>query len=95
MLAACGGDDDTGGSITIAESAQPDALDPAMGNTLNGWETMWLVYTPLLTYRHAEGQSGTELIPGLAEELPGDLGGRKDLPPAPQGGARRTPTARR
>ncbi len=70
MLAACGDDDDTGGSITISQSAQPDALDPAMSNTLNGWETMWVVYTPLLTYRHAEGASGTELIPGLAEELP-------------------------
>ena len=55
MLAACGDDDDTGGSITISQSAQPDALDPAMSNTLNGWETMWVVYTPLLTYRHAEG----------------------------------------
>ena len=70
MLAACGDDADTGGSITISESAQPDALDPALSNTVNGWEAMWLVYTPLLTYRHAEGQRGTELIPGLAEKLP-------------------------
>ena len=31
---------------------------------------MWLVYTPLLTYKHAEGKQGTELIPGLAEALP-------------------------
>ena len=31
---------------------------------------MWLVYTPLLTYRHAEGERGSELIPGLAERLP-------------------------
>ena len=53
-LPACGGgEDDQGGSITIAESAQPDALDPALGNTLNAWEPTWLVYTPLLTYRHA------------------------------------------
>ena len=67
---ACGGNDDTGGSITISESAQPDALDPALANTLNAWEPMWLVYTPLLTYRRAEGPEGTELIPGLAEGLP-------------------------
>src|SRR2546423_13124779 len=60
----------TGGSITIAQSAQPDFLDPALSNTLNGWEPMWLVYTPLLTYRRAEGRAGTQLIPGLVEELP-------------------------
>ena len=70
FLLACGDDSDSGGSITISESAQPDALDPAMSNTLNGWEPMWLVYTPLLTYRHAEGERGTQLIPGLAERLP-------------------------
>ncbi len=31
---------------------------------------MWLVYTPLLTYQHSEGVAGTEIIPGLASELP-------------------------
>ena len=31
---------------------------------------MWLVYTPLLTYAHEEGEAGAELIPGLAEDLP-------------------------
>jgi len=31
---------------------------------------MWLVYTPPLTYKHAEGQEGAELIPGVVEELP-------------------------
>ena len=33
-------------------------------------EAIWLAYTPLLTYRHAEGESGLELIPGLASDLP-------------------------
>jgi peptide/nickel transport system substrate-binding protein len=33
-------------------------------------EPLWLVYTPLLTYRHEDGEAGTELIPGLAEDLP-------------------------
>jgi peptide/nickel transport system substrate-binding protein len=69
-LAACGDDEPEGGSITIAETARPDFLDPALSYTLNGWEPMWLVYTPLLTYRHAEGEAGSELIPGLARELP-------------------------
>jgi peptide/nickel transport system substrate-binding protein len=80
-FAGCGDDDDDGdgggsgggrqgGAITISQSTQPDALDPALSYTMNGWEPMWLVYTPLLTYRHAEGDEGAELIPGVAEALP-------------------------
>src|SRR5919108_2345418 len=78
-LLGCGGDDDDGGdgsggrqggSITISQSSQPDFLDPALSYTLGGWEPVWLVYTPLLTYKHAEGKEGAELIPGVAEDLP-------------------------
>lgn len=72
-LAACGEDETPvgeGGSVTIAQTSQPDALDPALSYTANGWEPMWLVYTPLLTYKRAEGEEGSELIPGLAEDLP-------------------------
>lgn len=60
----------SGGSITIGLSAGPDALDPALSFSPEVWESLWLVYTPLLTYRHAEGDEGSELVPGLAEELP-------------------------
>ena len=59
-----------GGSITISQTEQPDYLDPALTYTLNGVEPLWLVYTPLITYKRAEGQEGTQLIPGLARELP-------------------------
>ena len=78
-LAGCGDDDDgddesgrgkQGGSITISQTTQPDFLDPALSYNLSGWEPMWLVYTPPLTYKHAEGQEGAELIPGVVEELP-------------------------
>src|SRR5688500_20381031 len=77
-LAACGDSDSDsgggnatkGGAITIAQTSQPDYLDPALSYTVNGWEPMWLVYTPPVTYARAEGQAGTELIPGVAEELP-------------------------
>jgi peptide/nickel transport system substrate-binding protein len=82
-FAGCGDDDDDGsdgsstggggregGAITISQSTQPDALDPALSYTFGGWEPMWLVYTPPLTYRHAEGTEGAELIPGVAEALP-------------------------
>ena len=81
-FSACGSSDDTsdsggtsdtgaeGGEITISQTSQPDFLDPALTYTVNGIEPLWLVYTPLLTYRHEEGQAGAELIPGLAEDLP-------------------------
>jgi peptide/nickel transport system substrate-binding protein len=74
----CGGDDDgsdggagrDGGSITISQTTQPDFLDPALSYLIGGWEPMWLVYTPPLTYRRAEGEEGAELIPGVATNLP-------------------------
>jgi peptide/nickel transport system substrate-binding protein len=80
LAAGCGGDDSggggaassgkEGGQITLAQTSQPDYLDPALSYTVNGWEPMWLVYTPLLTYARAEGAEGSKLIPGLAQELP-------------------------
>jgi peptide/nickel transport system substrate-binding protein len=82
VMGACGDDDDDGGdgggggaarqggSITIAQTSQPDFLDPALAYTINSWEPMWLVYTPPVTYKRAEGIEGTELIPGVAEEMP-------------------------
>lgn len=60
----------SGGSITIAQGSQPDALDPALAYTSNSWEPLWLVYTPPLTYRRAEGTEGAQLIPGVAEARP-------------------------
>ena len=70
-VASCGSDDQSaGGTMTMAVTAQPDALDPALSYVVEAWEPMWLVYTPLLTYRRAEGSEGAELIPGLAESLP-------------------------
>ncbi len=61
-----GGSGKEGGEITISQTSQPDYLDPALSYTVNGWEPMWIVYTPLLTYPHVEGTKGGEVIPGLA-----------------------------
>ena len=77
-LAACAGSGDggvdgsarKGGSITIAATDAPDSLDPAVAESPRAHQALWLVYTPLLTYRRAEGAKGTELVPGLAEEMP-------------------------
>lgn len=60
----------TGGSIRAVVTQYPDHIDPALSYTAGGWQTLWAVYTPLLTYRHAAGAAGTELVPGLATALP-------------------------
>ncbi|MGH2941154.1 MAG: ABC transporter substrate-binding protein [Solirubrobacteraceae bacterium] len=60
----------TGGTITTAYTSFPDYLDPALSYTQEGWQTLWTVYTPLLTYKHAEGAEGATVVPGLAEAMP-------------------------
>jgi peptide/nickel transport system substrate-binding protein len=71
-LGACGGGDEdqgrTGGSITILGSSFPDYLDPGLSYTVDGWQTLNLVYPGLLTYKRQPGKA--EVVAGLAEDLP-------------------------
>ncbi|HKF83724.1 MAG TPA: ABC transporter substrate-binding protein [Solirubrobacterales bacterium] len=79
-LASCGGGSDTsgsesgsgkkGGTLNGTYASFPDYMDPALSYTAEGWTAMADVYTPLLTYKHANGEEGSEVIPGLAKELP-------------------------
>jgi peptide/nickel transport system substrate-binding protein len=73
-LAACGngggGNAKKGGSITIAETSNPDHLDPANAYTVEAAVAHWLIYPGLVTYKHAEGKEGAKLIPGVAESMP-------------------------
>jgi peptide/nickel transport system substrate-binding protein len=70
-LGACGGTEEpTDTPIAISLTRAPDSLDPALASSPEALESLWLVYTPLLTYRHEEGEAGAELIPGLASDLP-------------------------
>jgi peptide/nickel transport system substrate-binding protein len=76
-LVACGGSDDSsssssggGGEMQITMTSFPDYLDPQLSYTVEGWEALYPTYTPLLTYDHADGDAGAEVIPGLAEALP-------------------------
>ena len=48
----------------------PDYLDPALSHSPEGWSAIYNTYVPLLTYNHASGQAGSEVIPGLARSLP-------------------------
>ena len=68
--AATDGDGKTGGTIRTAYTSFPDYLDPALSYTQEGWQSLWTVYTPLLTYKHAEGAEGATVVPGLAEAMP-------------------------
>jgi peptide/nickel transport system substrate-binding protein len=60
----------TGGEVTVAETSNPDALDPQLGQKASSVELMFFVYTPLLTYKRVPGNAGTQLIPALARDLP-------------------------
>ncbi|MEA2190537.1 MAG: peptide/nickel transport system substrate-binding protein [Solirubrobacteraceae bacterium] len=71
-LAACGSSSSgakKGGEARIG-SVLPDSYDPVLLQTSQGNQALQLVYTSLLTYKHAEGAAGNELIPGVAEAMP-------------------------
>ena len=48
----------------------PDALDPSLSYSQEGWTAMYETYIPLLTYARANGTAGGKVIPGLAKSLP-------------------------
>jgi peptide/nickel transport system substrate-binding protein len=87
-LASCGGGSDTtsggsggggqkGGNLNGTYASFPDYMDPALSYTAEGWTAMADTYIPLLTYKHANGVEGSEVIPGLAKELPKITNGGK------------------
>jgi peptide/nickel transport system substrate-binding protein len=70
-----GGEDELGsaqegGAAFVALGAVPRILDPALAADKATETALWLVYTPPLTYRRAEGEDGTELVTGVARDLP-------------------------
>jgi len=93
LVGACGsgdsgpaGDAKMGGSITIAQIATPDSLDPALAYSLEAAQAHWLIYPGLVTYKHEEGAEGSKLIPAAAQKLPDVSTDGKHLPlPAAQG----------
>jgi peptide/nickel transport system substrate-binding protein len=71
-LSSCGGSSGgkEGGTLKGSYASAPDYLDPQLSYTVEGWTAMYDTYIPLLTYAHASGEAGSELVPGLAESLP-------------------------
>ncbi len=79
-LGACGSSSSSGkegGTLNGRYTSFPDYMDPQLSYTAEGWTTMQNVYIPLLTYAHASGKAGSEVIPGLAEDLPKITNGGK------------------
>jgi peptide/nickel transport system substrate-binding protein len=77
-LAACGSSSGKeGGTLKATYGSFPDYLDPALSYTAEGWAAMGEVYIPLLTYKHAEGEEGSEVEPGLAKAMPKISNGEK------------------
>jgi peptide/nickel transport system substrate-binding protein len=60
----------SGGSVTFLYGTAPQSMDPGMDYTTQGAEFTWVTYTGLLTYAHASGTAGTQLIPGLCTAIP-------------------------
>ena len=65
-----GGTASQGGEMNATLTSFPDYVDPQLSYTVEGWEVLWNTYIPLLTYRHQNGQAGTEVVPGLAKGMP-------------------------
>ena len=65
-----GGAVKSGGTVSMVMGVAPQSLDPGLDYTTQGTEVNWLVYTGLTTYKHANGNAGAQLIPGLATALP-------------------------
>jgi peptide/nickel transport system substrate-binding protein len=84
VASACGDDDGgagdrpgaSGGSIRIG-TVGPDEYDPVLFQTLPTLQALAPVYTGLLTFRHASGEAGARVIPGLAEQVPEPTNGGK------------------
>jgi peptide/nickel transport system substrate-binding protein len=65
-----GGGGKEGGILNATYASFPDYMDPQLSYTAEGWTAMGEVYIPLLTYKHGEGAEGSEVVPGLAKEMP-------------------------
>src|SRR4029450_2386513 len=65
-----GGGGEGCGDINIPVTSFPDYIDPQLSYTLEGWEVLWNVYTPLLTYKHEAGEGGTEGVSAPAPHHP-------------------------
>lgn len=65
-----GSSSSNGGTATVVEGTFPQSLDPSIDFTTQGGEVHWLTHLGLLSFAHADGAAGTQIIPAVATALP-------------------------
>jgi peptide/nickel transport system substrate-binding protein len=56
--------------LRVSAGPELDYVDPALALTAASWTLLWQVHVGLVTYRHAPGAAGTQIVPALADDLP-------------------------
>jgi peptide/nickel transport system substrate-binding protein len=56
--------------LRVAAGPELDYVDPALALTAASWTLLWQVHVGLVTFRHAPGPAGTQIVPALADDLP-------------------------
>ncbi len=80
LLAGCGSSSSTGsgggdggsegGTLKATTGTFPTYLDPGLGLSVESLNAFYDTYIPLLTYKHANGTAGGQVVPGLATAMP-------------------------
>lgn len=56
--------------LRLAAGPELDYVDPALALTAASWSLLWQVHLGLVTFRHAPGPAGAEVVPALADDFP-------------------------
>jgi peptide/nickel transport system substrate-binding protein len=56
--------------LRVSAGPELDYVDPALALTAASWTLLWQVHVGLVTFRHAPGPAGTQIVPALANDVP-------------------------
>jgi peptide/nickel transport system substrate-binding protein len=56
--------------LRVSAGPELDYVDPALALTAASWTLLWQVHVGLVTFRHAPGLAGAQVVPALADDLP-------------------------
>ena len=60
----------TGGTLKLLANAAAGTIDPHINYTLQYWQLYHLLYDGLLAFKKAAGETGSMIVPDLAEAMP-------------------------
>jgi peptide/nickel transport system substrate-binding protein len=66
-----------GGTMRLVARSAQGTLDPHLNYTLQYWQIYQSLYDGLVTFKHAGGAEGFEVVPDLAEAIPAPQNGGK------------------